>query len=102
MVTPDSDLVAFAFVMMNPNGAGHLTTLGVAPEHRRRGLGERMLSHIERMLRRKNVGTLMLEVRVSNYAAQQLYRRTGFHVVQRIAAYYNNGEDCYLMIKPLA
>jgi ribosomal-protein-alanine N-acetyltransferase len=101
MVTPNSDLVAFAFVMMNSNGAGHLTTIGVAPEHRRRGLGERLLDHIENMLRRKDVGTLMLEVRVSNFAAQQLYRRAGFHVVQRITAYYNNGEDCYLMIKPL-
>jgi ribosomal protein S18 acetylase RimI-like enzyme len=44
----------------------------------------------------------MLEVRVGNYGAQQLYRRAGYHVVQRIAAYYNNGEDCYLMMKSLA
>jgi [ribosomal protein S18]-alanine N-acetyltransferase len=101
-VTFDNDLIAFAFVMVNPNGAGHLTTIGVAPEHRRRGLGERLLMHIENMLRRKAVGTLMLEVRVSNFAAQQLYRGSGFHVVQRIANYYNNGEDCYLMIKSLA
>ena len=100
-VTPQGDLVAFAFVMMNPNGAAHLTTIGVAPEHRRRGIAERLLDHIENKLRRKDVGTIMLEVRVSNYGAQQLYRRKGFHVVQRIASYYNNGEDCYLMMKAL-
>lgn len=100
-VTPDNDLVAFAFVMMNPNGAAHLTTIGVAPEHRRRGLAERMLNHIEGRLRQKDVGTIMLEVRVSNYGAQQLYRRSGFNVVQRIVNYYNNGEDCYLMMKSL-
>jgi len=101
-VTLQNELVAFAFVMMNPNGAAHLTTIGVAPEHRRRGLGDRLMKHIETMLRQKEVGTIMLEVRVSNYGAQQLYRRLGFCVVQRIVNYYNNGEDCYLMMKSLA
>ena len=100
-VTSTGDLVAFAFVMMNPNGAAHLTTIGVAPEHRRCGIAEGLLNHIEEKLRRKDVGTIMLEVRVGNYGAQQLYRRSGFHVVQRIVNYYNNGEDCYLMMKSL-
>jgi ribosomal-protein-alanine N-acetyltransferase len=100
-VTPDDELVAFAFVMMNPHGAAHLTTIGVAPEHRRRHIAERLLDHIEDRLRRKDIGTIMLEVRVSNYGAQQLYRRAGYHVVQRIVNYYNNGEDCYLMMKSL-
>src|SRR5215468_9854940 len=31
-VTPSDDLVGFAFVMVNGNGAAHLTTIGVAPE----------------------------------------------------------------------
>jgi len=99
--TSAGDLAAFAFVMINPNGAAHLTTIGVAPEHRRRGVAHRMMKHIEEALRRREVGTILLEVRVSNYGAQQLYRRLGFHVVQRIATYYNNGEDCYLMMKAL-
>ena len=100
-VTTEGELAAFAFVMLNPNGAAHLTTIGVAPEHRRRGVGNRLMKHIEAALKRKEVGTILLEVRVSNYGAQQLYRRLGFHVVQRIATYYNNGEDCYLMMKAL-
>jgi len=100
-VTPQDELVAFAFVMINPNAAAHLTTIGVAPEHRRRGLAGKMLDHIEKRLRQKDVGTIMLEVRVGNYGAQQLYRQSGFHVVQRILNYYNNGEDCYLMMKSL-
>jgi [ribosomal protein S18]-alanine N-acetyltransferase len=101
VVTPSDELVAFAFVMINPNAAAHLTTIGVAPEHRRRGLAGKMLDHIEKRLRQKDVGTIMLEVRVGNYGAQQLYRQAGFHVVQRIVNYYNNGEDCYLMMKSL-
>lgn len=101
LVTPLDELVAFAFVMVNENNAAHLTTIGVAPEHRRRGLASRMLEHIEAALKAREVATVMLEVRVGNAEAQQLYRRAGYMVVQRIAKYYNNGEDCFLMIKAL-
>ena len=100
-VTPQGDLVAFAFVMIKENNAAHLTTIGVAPEHRRRGIADRLLQHIEDSLRNRDVGTVMLEVRVSNTAAQNLYRRMGYMVVQRIGKYYNNGEDCFLMMKAL-
>lgn len=101
VVTPKDELVGFAFVMVNENNAAHLTTIGVAPEHRGRGLAKRMLLHIENSLRAKEVGTIMLEVRVANEAAQNLYRKLGYTVVQRIAKYYNNGEDCFLMMKPI-
>ncbi len=101
LVTPSDELVAFAFVMVNENNAAHLTTIGVAPEHRRRGLAVRLLDHIESALKSREVGTVMLEVRVGNTEAQQLYRRGGYMVVQRIAKYYSNGEDCFLMIKAL-
>lgn len=101
LVTPSNELVAFAFVMVNENNAAHLTTIGVAPEHRRRGLAARLLNHIEEALRKRDVGTIMLEVRVGNIDAQQLYRHADYIVVQRIARYYNNGEDCFLMIKSL-
>jgi ribosomal-protein-alanine N-acetyltransferase len=101
LVTPSDELVAFAFVMVNENNAAHLTTIGVAPEHRRRGLAVRLLEHIENALKQREVGTIMLEVRVGNIDAQHLYRRAGYMVVQRIKRYYNNGEDCFLMIKAL-
>lgn len=102
LVTASSELVAFAFVMVNENNAAHLTTIGVAPEHRRRGLALRLLDHIEDALKTREVSTVMLEVRVGNIEAQQLYHRSGYMVVQRIRKYYNNGEDCFLMIKSLS
>lgn len=101
MVTSENEMVGFVFVMMDDNGAGHITTIGVAPEHRRRGLAERLLSHAEESLRNRQINTVMLEVRVSNIAAQSLYRSFGYAVVQRIGKYYNNGEDCFLMMKSL-
>src|SRR5436190_12869059 len=90
-VTERGEMVGFAFVMVNENNAAHLTTIGVAPEHRRRGIAEGLLRHIEDALYRREVGTLVLEVRVSNTAAQELYRRADYTIVQRITKYYNNG-----------
>ncbi len=101
ILAASGEMVAFAFVMANENGSAHLTTIGVAPEHRRRGLGQRLLSHIESALRERDLSTIMLEVRVGNDAAQELYRRNGYSVVQRVNKYYTNGEDCYLMMKGL-
>jgi ribosomal-protein-alanine N-acetyltransferase len=101
IVTADDEIVGFVFVMINANGAAHLTTIGVAPEHRRRHLAARLLNHMDNALRKREVTTVMLEVRVGNIPAQRLYRSLGYNVVQRIANYYSNGEDCFLMIKSL-
>jgi len=101
VVTPNGEMVGFVFVLIGENGSGHLTTIGVAPEHRRRGLAEKLLTHTEKALRRREINTIMLEVRVSNTAAQNLYRGFGYSAVQRVANYYNNGEDCFLMVKSL-
>ena len=102
VVTPTGEMVGFVFVLVNEDGSAHLTTIGVAPEHRRRGLALRLLAHIENALRLRNILTVVLEVRVSNTSAQDLYREAGYAIVQRLARYYNNGEDCFLMVKSLA
>lgn len=99
--TPTGEMVGFIVVMINENGAAHLTTIGVAPEHRRRGLARDLLRHMEEALRTRDISTVLLEVRVGNIAAQRLYRENGYAVGQRIEKYYNNGEDGYLMVKPL-
>lgn len=101
ITTSDGNLVGFVFIMLGEDGAGHITTIGVAPEHRRRNLANRLLDHAENALRKRGVSTVRLEVRAENTAAQNLYRRRGYAVVQRLARYYNNGEDGFLMVKPL-
>lgn len=103
IVTPNENIVGFIFIMTNRgDGTGHITSIAVAPEHRRRGLAVKLLGHAEEALSKRNVGISMLEVRVSNVAAQSLYRRQGYSIVQRLSAYYNNGEDGFLMVKSLS
>lgn len=95
------DMAAFVFVLLNPDGTAHLTTIGVAPEHRRRGLGRQLLDHLDEVLRIKGVSTIVLELRVSNFGAKNLYSDAGYSIVNRIAKYYSDGEDCFLMVKSL-
>ncbi|MCA1589075.1 MAG: ribosomal protein S18-alanine N-acetyltransferase [Acidobacteria bacterium] len=100
-VSAEGEMTGFVFVMVNKDGSGHITTIGVAPEHRRRGIAARLLKQVESALTFKGASTLVLEVRVGNKAAQELYAHGGFRVTQRLVKYYSNGEDGYLMMKAL-
>ncbi len=101
LVAYEESLVGFIFIMLNEDGTGHITTLGVAPEHRRRGLAHKLLDHAENALRTRGINIVRLEVRVGNTSAQNLYRQRGYTVVQRLGNYYNNGEDGFLMVKSI-
>ncbi len=100
LVKPNGQMVGFIFVIVE-HGTGHITTVGIAPEHRRRGLAQKLLNHAEKALQNRNINTLMLEVRIGNLAAQNLYREFGYSTVQRLLKYYHNGEDGFLMVKSL-
>ncbi len=100
-VASSGKMVGFVFIMTHDDGTAHITTIGVAPEHRRRGLANKLLQHVEEALQKRRIATLMLEVRAGNFPAQNLYRKFGYSIVQRLSKYYNNGEDGFLMVKPL-
>lgn len=100
-VTPDGTMVGFIVGLVEPQATGHVTTLGVAPEHRRRRVARRMLERVEEGFRRRRVRTVRLEVRSINEGAQALYRELGYVVTQRLPRYYSNGGDGLLMIKAL-
>ena len=101
VMTAADEMVGFIFITITNEGVGHITTIGVAPEHRRRGLAELVLAHGEEALKTRRVSTAVLEVRVGNRAAQSLYHKCGYAITQRVAKYYNNGEDCFIMVKSL-
>lgn len=100
-VTQGGVMVGFIVGLVEPDHTGHVTTLGVAPEHRRRRIAERMLLKVEDGFRRRDVRMIRLEVRSVNTGAQQLYRNLGYIVTQRLPRYYSNGGDGLLMVKSL-
>lgn len=101
IVTAERLIAGFICVLVGTDGTGHITTIGVAPEHRRRGLAEKLLSHLDEALKERSIASAVLEVRVSNTSAQSLYEACGFTTLQRLSNYYTDGEDGYLMMKAL-
>jgi len=81
---------------------GHVISIAVLPEYRRRGIGKALMSEtMRRMKERYHADEIMLEVRVSNYPAIELYKKLGLMIVRIIPGYYKDGEDAYVMAKPL-
>lgn len=79
----------------------HITTIGVEPEERGKGLGELLLVALIDEAIRRGAAWLTLEVRVSNAAAQALYQKYGFTVHGTRKRYYSdNNEDAYVMWSP--
>jgi ribosomal-protein-alanine N-acetyltransferase len=79
----------------------HITTFGVHPEWRRQGAGRRLLLRLVELATELGARRMTLEVRVSNQAAQELYRRFGFAVAGTRPRYYtDDGEDAYVMTTP--
>jgi len=100
-VTHGGTMVGFIVGLVEPDHTGHVTTLGVAPEHRRRRIAQRLMEKAEDGFRRRHVRMVRLEVRSVNTGAQQLYSNLGYTVTQRLPRYYSNGGDGLLMIKSL-
>jgi ribosomal-protein-alanine N-acetyltransferase len=84
-------------------GETHLGNLAVVPEYQRRGVGQALLSWLIERARTDGPGRITLEVRSSNFAAQELYRRFGFQAVALRRGYYqDSGEDALVMMRDFA
>lgn len=78
----------------------HIVNFAIAPEKRRKGYGEYLLKEMLNIAHSQGLKRAILEVRVSNLPAQELYRKCGFvnHSVR--AKYYpDNNEDALLMVE---
>lgn len=79
---------------------GHIKDLAVRADRRREGIGAALLTRAIDVLSDR-VETVKLEVRESNTAAIDLYRRHGFTYRRRLPEYYANGEDALVLVRPI-
>jgi [ribosomal protein S18]-alanine N-acetyltransferase len=76
----------------------HVATLATHPDYRRQGIGKRLLAHALRHMIQDGARSSFLEVRESNRAAQEMYRKLGYEITGRRRRYYrDNDEDAILM-----
>ncbi|MEL3973680.1 ribosomal protein S18-alanine N-acetyltransferase [Rossellomorea oryzaecorticis] len=76
----------------------HITNVAVLPDYRGQGLGEALMQRIMKIAKEVGARVMTLEVRVSNKAAQGLYRKMGFQDGGIRKRYYSdNQEDALVM-----
>ena len=76
----------------------HITNVAVHPEFRGRGIGEKLVRDMIERAKSRGALRMTLEVRVSNFAAQNLYKRLGFVARGLRRGYYSDtGEDATVM-----
>jgi ribosomal-protein-alanine N-acetyltransferase len=81
------------------DGEMHLGNIAVAPAFQRRGIGRFLVDWLIRQAREGGQRRITLEVRASNFPAQELYRRFGFRAVALRRGYYQDtGEDALVML----
>jgi ribosomal-protein-alanine N-acetyltransferase len=91
------DVVGYAGLMVTVD-EGHITTIAVDPAWHRHQIGTRLMLAVAHEAIAREVRALTLEVRVSNAAAQALYREFGFDSVGVRKGYYaETNEDALVM-----
>lgn len=98
MPPPDlASIIGFSGLWLMVDEA-HITTIAMHPNYRRLGLGEFMLASLIDIAYTIGAKWVTLEVRVSNYNAQNLYRKYGFREAGIRHRYYSdNQEDALIM-----
>ncbi len=93
----DKAVVGYAGLICYGDEA-HITNIAIDPQHQRRRIATRLL--YEQMFQAIEMGAnaVSLEVRVTNYFAQRLYARFGFHPAGVRRNYYQElNEDALIM-----
>lgn len=86
-----------SFVFRGLIKKGHIVSVAVMPEYRRKGIGEALVVKAMESMRLYKAKQCFLEVRVTNTAAVDLYKKLGFEVSRTVRGYYADGEDAYVM-----
>jgi ribosomal-protein-alanine N-acetyltransferase len=76
---------------------GHVVSVAVLNEFRRKGIGKGLVEEAINGVKTKKCDELYLEVRCSNAEAVLLYENMGITIRQKLKTYYRDGEDAYMM-----
>lgn len=92
------EVVGYAGMMYTGNEA-HVTNIAVDPGYHGRKIGTRLLLTLVTEAIARGAEVISLEVRVSNFVAQNMYVKFGFSVAGTRKGYYiETNEDAYVMV----
>ncbi len=94
-------IVGYIIARVEPNNLGHIISIAVHPDYRRKGIGETLMKKAEMDLKELGCYRVILEVNVTNYPAIKLYTKLGYIKIKVLHNYYSDGSDAYQMLKSL-
>lgn len=99
LVAVDGETVVGYVGSQSVLGETDMMNIAVAPDCRRQGIAEKLVTELISRLRQKGNHSLMLEVRVSNTSARQLYAKLGFEQVGLRKNYYRNPKEDAMILR---
>lgn len=95
-------LYGYSLVLFRKNSAqARLYSLCVAAEAQRQGVAKALIIAAAQAAHYRGASSMVLEVKLSNIAAQRLYEALGFAIFARRAGYYEDGQDALRLRAPL-
>jgi len=75
----------------------HIMNIAVHPDYRKKGIATKLIEYVLKDVSKDKF--MLLEVRRTNIAAQELYKKMGFVELYARKAYYADGEDAIVMVR---
>ena len=94
-------IIGFIVGVKITNESARILMLSVSPQHRRKNIGTNLLNKFIENIKMENIKEIHLEVRTDNEKAIRFYQKHNFEITDKIAGFYQNGEDAYIMKKRL-
>ena len=97
-----SQFAGYVLVLYPPRSkVARLYSIAVTPHNGGRGIGPSLLAAAEGTAKRRGRRAMRLEVQEHNTRAIARYQKSGYRLVGRQPAYYDNGDDALRFEKPL-
>jgi ribosomal protein S18 acetylase RimI-like enzyme len=96
------------FAMINPipgaqnEAKGELLAIAVSPEYQQKGIGKRLLRHMEGLARKLGIEQMVIHTAEINKAAHQFFTKNGFIQRGSVDCYYPHGQKALEMSKTLS
>jgi ribosomal-protein-alanine N-acetyltransferase len=74
---------------------GHILTVDISENFRRKGVASTLLTRMEAMLREQGVAACRLEVKEDNAAGIGLYEKLGYKMLAKLQSYYGKTNGLY-------
>ena len=98
-----NELIGYAMMSMGA-GEAHILNVCILPGQRGKGLGRKLLHHLEEIAKSSQIDLILLEVRISNKIAIRLYESMGFNELGCRKNYYpdhDGREDALVMARQI-